>query len=342
MVHFSTDAYPEKHRFEAWQDEIASKFINYETARLPGDAGPFRQGLTAFPNMGGVMFACFEGSSVSASRRQHHLADGNDDLCLRLNRKGRMHMSYRSAVGGKESHRVAFNSMGSALTTSARIGDGIFDSPAPDLGQLFVYSFPRKMLLAAVPNAEALLLRAQGQSPAMLRFLVRYTEDMLLQSPHQAALPWTTIGNHLFDLVAMLLGPSKDAAHTAQQGGLRAARFQGIVDFIDANYLRPDVSAVTAGRHLGITARYVQKLLEERACSFTALVNARRLDEAQRRLMAPEDQHMSISNMAYACGFNDLSYFNRTFKQRFHETPRTMRHLSELDSATLFPKGALE
>lgn len=330
MTHFSTDSYPEKHRFEAWQDEVASKFINYETARLPNDTSEFRQGLTAFPNMGGVVFACFEGSSVSASRRQHHLADGNDDLCLRLNRKGRMHMSYRSALGGKESHRIAFNTMGSALTTSARIGEGIFDSPAPELGQLFVYSFPRKMLLAAVPHADALLLRGQGQSPALLRFLVRYTEDLLLQSPHQAQLPWTTIGSHLFDLVAMLLGPSKDAAHTAQMGGLRAARFQGIVDFIDANYLRPDISAATAGRHLGITARYVQKLLEERAQSFTALVNARRLDEAQRRLTAQDQPKLSISETAYACGFNDLSYFNRTFKQRFHETPRTVRNLATL------------
>jgi AraC-like DNA-binding protein len=34
---------------------------------------------------------------------------------------------------------------------------------------------------------------------------------------------------------------------------------------------------------------------------------------------------MRISDIAYACVFADLSYFNRTFKHRFGETPRFYR-----------------
>jgi AraC-like DNA-binding protein len=42
-------------------------------------------------------------------------------------------------------------------------------------------------------------------------------------------------------------------------------------------------------------------------------------------LRDPAARQMRISDIAEACGFSDLSYFNRTFKRQFGEAPRLCR-----------------
>ena len=51
--------------------------------------------------------------------------------------------------------------------------------------------------------------------------------------------------------------------------------------------------------------------------------------ETQTRYRAalrdPRQRTRQISQIAYAWGFNDLSYFNRAFRRRFEVTPRDWR-----------------
>jgi AraC-like DNA-binding protein len=42
-----------------------------------------------------------------------------------------------------------------------------------------------------------------------------------------------------------------------------------------------------------------------------------RLDHAMRLLTTPTLAHHNIAAVAYAAGFGDLSYFNRTFRRRY-------------------------
>jgi len=48
----------------------------------------------------------------------------------------------------------------------------------------------------------------------------------------------------------------------------------------------------------------------------------RRIQEALLRLRTTDEKILSI---ALQCGFNDLSYFNRTFKRLLGRTPRECR-----------------
>jgi AraC-like DNA-binding protein len=41
--------------------------------------------------------------------------------------------------------------------------------------------------------------------------------------------------------------------------------------------------------------------------------------------MLVSKRNLRISEIAFLCGFSDLSYFNRTFKKRFGENPRAYR-----------------
>jgi AraC-like DNA-binding protein len=54
-------------------------------------------------------------------------------------------------------------------------------------------------------------------------------------------------------------------------------------------------------------------------------VLGQRLTRAHRLLSDPHFADRNISSVALNVGFNDLSYFNRTFRQRYAATPTEIR-----------------
>jgi transcriptional regulator GlxA family with amidase domain len=59
--------------------------------------------------------------------------------------------------------------------------------------------------------------------------------------------------------------------------------------------------------------------------SFTERVMELRLQKAHAMLAGAAHRHLKIIDIAYACGFGDLSYFNRVFRQRYGDTPSGVR-----------------
>jgi len=133
------------------------------------------------------------------------------------------------------------------------------------------------------------------------------------------------VASHLTDLVALALGATGDSAEVARGRGLRAARLSAIKADIVANLAGPDLAiAAVAARH-GVTPRYVGMLFESEGSSFTDFVLEQRLYRAHRMIADPRHADRMISAIAFASGFGDLSYFNRTFRRRFGMTPSEVR-----------------
>ena len=75
-----------------------------------------------------------------------------------------------------------------------------------------------------------------------------------------------------------------------------------------------------AARH-GISQRYFQVLFEERGVTFTQLLIEQRLLRVFRLLTEPTGCRLRIGDVSNASGFSDISYFHRSFRRRFGETP---------------------
>ena len=73
------------------------------------------------------------------------------------------------------------------------------------------------------------------------------------------------------------------------------------------------------------TPRYVQMLFETEDTTFSAFVLGQRLACAYRMLIDPRLADWTISAVAFNAGFEDLSYFNRTFRRHFAATPSELR-----------------
>ncbi len=147
--------------------------------------------------------------------------------------------------------------------------------------------------------------------------LVR-TENAVTTTELEAA-----FSNHVCDLLALAIGATRDAAELVRTRGLCAARMHAIKEDIRRNLSRPNLSVdAIAARHR-ISARYVRNLFEKSGSTFTRFVTAQRLAAAHKTLVARPDT--PISAIAYNVGFNDISNFNRAFRQQFGCTPSDIR-----------------
>jgi len=146
--------------------------------------------------------------------------------------------------------------------------------------------------------------------------------DMLTKHPDALDEAGMAAAAHLLDLAALGLGARGDLATTAQRGGLRAVRLKAVLMILEKRFVEPDFSAHRLAAEAGLSERYVNELLYEAGAGFTARLNELRMRKAADLLVRKEGR---ISDIAFECGFNDLSYFNRCFRRRFGLTPTAAR-----------------
>jgi AraC-like DNA-binding protein len=158
-----------------------------------------------------------------------------------------------------------------------------------------------------------------------LRLLRRYVG--LLDTEHDALSPGIAdhIAATIVDLTGLAIGARGDEAELAGMRGLRRARLGAVLDHVRRGYTDPGLSAEIVGRALGLSTRYVQDLLATTGSSLSERVLELRLQHARKMLAAPSCSGMRIGEIVYASGFNDVSYFNRSFRRRFGCTPGAAR-----------------
>jgi AraC-like DNA-binding protein len=91
-------------------------------------------------------------------------------------------------------------------------------------------------------------------------------------------------------------------------------------------YLDPELTLVQLARSLGASPHHLSQVLNERlGRNFYQFINGYRLEEAKVRLSASGPNPDKLLKIAFDCGFNSLSTFNRVFKEMTGFTPSQFR-----------------
>lgn len=130
---------------------------------------------------------------------------------------------------------------------------------------------------------------------------------------------------HIYDLMALAIGATRDAAAVANRRGVRAARLRAVKADIASNLTALDLSVSKVALRQGVTPRYIHMLFDGEGTTFSQYVLAARLAFAYRMLLDPRHAHRPIGSIAYASGFGDLSHFNHAFRRRYDATPSEVR-----------------
>jgi AraC-like DNA-binding protein len=121
--------------------------------------------------------------------------------------------------------------------------------------------------------------------------------------------------------VASVLGEKP----AGEEAGPRRDRLQSILDAIVQQAADPDLDPARLAEPLGLSVRYLHRVLEQTGQTFSQHVLDQRLERAHRLLRDPRLAQSKISELALSAGFTDLSHFNRSYRRRFEETPSTTR-----------------
>ena len=317
-VVFSSEALPAElddgKRFSLWGELCSELFCKFEFER-PDDRR-FAVQLEYMP-FGEVGVGRFSGTLNRVARSLQAIAtDGSDSFCIGVN-FGRSPLAVWQR--GKE---CTMESGGLGLFQHSES----FDLRAGSHNEWITLNVPRSSLLEYVSDAEDQLAAQTDTGSESMHYLKRYIGLLLEPDGVSAdAALRDHVATTLLDLTALSFGARREAAEIAQFRGLRAARIQSIILEIRKGFSNPAFSARDVARKLRLAPHYVQNLLSETGVNFTDRVLELRLQKARAILTNPRGDHMKIGEIAFACGFNEVSYFNRCFRRRFGASPSEYR-----------------
>lgn len=136
----------------------------------------------------------------------------------------------------------------------------------------------------------------------------------------QDALWAESLGEAIWPLLDMAYAEKRPRADTSRRNERRRTLFEAV----EADLTDPDLDVHRLARRMGVSARYIQMLFAEMGTTPRAFIQERRLELAARRLER-EGVDVTVTDVAYDVGFNDLSSFCRAFRRRFETSPRNYR-----------------
>jgi len=315
LLRWSTEMLPERARFSTFRDEFARRNLALDVIDHSG--GRPRIDVSYLP-LGAVGVCSVVTTPAEFIRHKHHLQNSSDHFGLNIVET----VPVQFANAGQERVYDA----GSACLIDRGRPLRIF---GPRGGNVRYVTVPGAALKVLVAHPEDLLGRVVRPGPA-LRLLDGYLRSLTsLREPLSSELA-STIGIHLLDLVAATLGPTAEAANIVTARGVKGAKLQAILAEVAQRFSDPNFDLNNVAGALGMSRRYVQKLLEGTGKSFTEHLAGCRLERAFAMLTDPRHVHLAIIDIAFAVGFGDVSHFNRTFRRRFGETPSGVRAASAI------------
>lgn len=117
----------------------------------------------------------------------------------------------------------------------------------------------------------------------------------------------------------------KNGGKTDASTNYRVSRMKEILTYMNAHFCEDlEIAELASQFHMSESAfcRFFKSIMHISAVTY---VNNLRIAESCRLLLSTEE---AISKIASDCGFRNISYFNRVFQERMHQTPGQFRSLS--------------
>jgi AraC-like DNA-binding protein len=293
--------------YEAWREGICRGFCRLDV----GPAGyDFIDCHNEFVLLHSIAIATPRGRSARFARTRDLLDDGCDDFVLISATRGKVRVTQGS--------KAIDLSAGQMCLTEMNIAGAV------DLNQTGGFTttrFSRRQLLQVAPSAETQLARTLGHDRALSVMIERYSALCSevageLDQPGQKA-----AAQHLTDLVGHFLGTDAEQKNLIGQSRISTARLELMKADALRNLDRSNLTIETVARANGLSRRQAQRMFASSGTTFTEFVLEQRLLLSRQLLLRNQANQRKVSDIAFAVGFNDLSYFHRSFKKRFGVTP---------------------
>jgi AraC-like DNA-binding protein len=318
MPTWSTDHLPWRDRFEYWREERARRMFGVD-AEIASDWRPRFTGRISGRAVGPARVIDVAVTTYTM-RRTERAIDRSPDASFYI----------RYLVGGRGVTLVGDRA---DRVVPGTISTGMSDVPytnmpdpqMPTPGDLCVYRAIRIPLSALpdLPTASRRLASQQHRGTSGLDALLRtYLATFLEQMPHLSG----EAAEQAVRTLAQLALAARGATETRDEPGTAAIR-EGLLararHLIERDLHRTDLTPAHVAAELGVSLRKLHLVFEPSGESVGRHLLARRLARSDRLLR--EAPHMSVTEIAYASGFEALSTFFRGYRAAFGASPGERR-----------------
>ena len=293
-----------RHALSFWRDAVCAGVIDSEL-RAESDAD--FSGTMFSQTRSGARLVNFASSPHVIRRSRQHLSRLNGDhIMLGLQLQGRAIMSQGDAQVCLEAGEFGLLDAGSA-----------FDIAFPEQTARRLMLLPRQALRARAPNLRRLQVPLRLSSDMAFAPLLAETLRMLTQVDQ--SLESRTVDTLMETVIEIVALQCRSMAGTEPAASTELT-FTNIKRHIHLALSDPGLSPASAAAASQVSVRTLHRLFARHAqLSFEAYVLQARLALAREILVV--GRAPTVSDVAFACGFNNLSHFTRRFSERYGELP---------------------
>ncbi len=303
MYTFDTHTQSGRDRFEFWHDVVCQTYARCDSK--PGDRRTFC-GHTEVSDLGAgqIMYVRSDPVSYGRTSRDAKIDDRDDIfLAVMLSGEGRFSQNGRSVR----------QSAGDVL---------LYEAGRPyafDFGPVYasmLLRLPREALrsrLMQIDGLGGMLLQADSASGAMAAGLIRNAFGVTKESDNPSLLYPS-----LVELLAVTLAQGAGIEGILGRG--EADRLVRIKRWMLDHMADDGLSLETVSAEQHVSLRTLSRLFAQEKTTPMGWLQGQRLAAAHSAFA--EGRARSVTETAFAVGFNDLSHFGRAFKRTYGRTPR--------------------
>ena len=134
------------------------------------------------------------------------------------------------------------------------------------------------------------------------------------------------IARNLLDMVATSYAIAFDSLGKDSPSVLNSS-YAKVRLFIEQHLRNPALRPSSVAEGLHVSSRYVRMIFAVSRETASEYILRRRLEECARQMSDPLWRERSITEIAFAWGFNSAPHFTRKFRGRFGDSPRSYRRI---------------
>lgn len=177
-----------------------------------------------------------------------------------------------------------------------------------------------------VPDSQGVIARRLGYPFGLQDLLASSLDSFVALSEagrFEAVGPRVT--RSFLELLAVLSGEGSPDEEGRRSTSLDI-RCAQVKTYVDRHFREPDLTVSSIAKSLHLTPRYIQLAFEGGGLTPSEYLRQRRIEACANDLRNGEGRRKSITEIAFANGFNSSSHFSTEFKRVYGMTPREWRN----------------
>ncbi|MEO1193757.1 MAG: helix-turn-helix domain-containing protein [Pseudomonadota bacterium] len=297
-------------RLKAWTEAI---YQSYYPLDLNSPAPEFVRGELSIFDLPGIRVGYVDCDPMVVERRRCHLDLGGDYFLLPIplaDTLGLQQHGRETLLQTKEFGLIATTDSYKYLQHSAN--------------KLITLRLNGALLRGRLPLADDLVARPLRKSAPMTRLFVDFASRVCAESTALTEEEGRALEPQLLDLLALAL-TAPISALESDESAVRLAHLRRLYRLIDLRSREFGLTLDRLCQDMGLSARYLQRMLAARGQTFSGLLREQRLARAKVALADPARRAESIASIGYSVGFADPAHFSRSFRSATGRSPKAFR-----------------